>query len=160
MLRECQEHGYFRGDICPVCGDEGKFLMSDEELSRISKAMAGSLRHFPEKFELQMDEQGFVSIQDFIFAMKKSHPRYRWLRPHHIIALIETDEKGRYQISNDKMRATYGHTLELNLQHPPMTYPQSSSTQPLQKKRKLSWKPVSNLPTARWYIFPKPMRML
>ncbi|WP_400259838.1 RNA 2'-phosphotransferase [Candidatus Methanomassiliicoccus intestinalis] len=118
MLRECPEHGYFRGEICPVCGDEGKFLMSDEELSRISKAMAGSLRHFPEKFELQMDEQGFVSIQDFIFAMKKSHPRYRWLRPHHIIALIETDEKGRYQISNDKMRATYGHTLELNLQHP------------------------------------------
>ena len=118
MLRECPEHGYFRGDFCQVCGEEGKYLMNDEELSRISKAMAGSLRHFPEKFGLEMDEQGFVSIRDFVDAMKKSHPRYRWLRPHHIVALIETDEKGRYQIVNGNMRATYGHTIDLDLKHP------------------------------------------
>lgn len=98
--------------------------MNDDELSRISKAMAGSLRHFPEKFGLEMDEQGFVYIRDFIDAMKKSHPRYRWLRLHHIVALIETDEKGRYQISNGKMRATYGHTIELDLKHPTDNIPE------------------------------------
>ena len=118
MLRECPEHGCFRGDLCSLCGEEGKFLMNDDELSRISKAMAGSLRHFPEKFGLDMDEQGFVSIPGFIAAMKKSHPRYKWLRPHHILAIINTDEKGRYQVCGDNMRATYGHTLELDLKHP------------------------------------------
>jgi putative RNA 2'-phosphotransferase len=92
--------------------------MSDEELERIGRTMAGALRHFPEKFGLDMDEQGFVPMRDFISALKKYNPRYHWLRPHHIIALIETDPKGRYQISNDLIRATYGHSIELDLRLP------------------------------------------
>lgn len=124
MLRECPEHGYFRGDICPLCGEEGRFLMNDDELSRISKAMAGALRHFPEKFGLIMDEQGFVSIREFITAMKKNNSRFKWLKPHHIQAIIETDEKGRYQTYNDKMRATYGHTIDLDLRHPSDSIPE------------------------------------
>ena len=123
MLRECGEHGYFRGETCPICGEPGKFLMSEEELSRIGRTMAGALRHFPEKFDLKMDDQGFVYMRDFISAIKRYNPRYHWLRPHHIVALIETDPKGRYQISNDLMRATYGHSLELDLKLPTENIP-------------------------------------
>jgi len=118
MLRECPTHGYFRGEICPVCGEPGKFLMSEQELERIGRTMAGALRHFPDKFGLTMDEQGFVPIREFIFALKKANPRYHWLRPHHIIALVETDPKGRYQSSTDSIRATYGHSIELDLRLP------------------------------------------
>jgi putative RNA 2'-phosphotransferase len=118
MLRECQEHGYFRGDLCPICGDAGRFLMNDQELEQIGRTMAGALRHFPEKFGLEMDEQGFVSMRDFIAALKRQRERYHWLRPHHIIAIIETDPKGRYQVSNDMIRATYGHSIPLNLNLP------------------------------------------
>ncbi len=124
MLRECVDHGYFRGEKCPVCGEAGKFLMSEEELGRIGRTMAGALRHFPEKFDLEMDEQGFVYMRDFISAIKRYNPRYHWLRPHHIIALIETDPKGRYQVSNDLIRATYGHTLELDLRLPTDNIPE------------------------------------
>ncbi|NLI73500.1 MAG: RNA 2'-phosphotransferase [Euryarchaeota archaeon] len=92
--------------------------MSDQELERIGRTMAGALRHFPEKFDLHMDEQGFVPMREFIFAVKKNNPRYHWLRPHHIIALIETDPKGRYQSSTDLIRATYGHTIDLDLRLP------------------------------------------
>jgi putative RNA 2'-phosphotransferase len=125
MLRECTEHGYFRGERCPVCGEEGRFLMSDEELERIGRTMAGALRHFPEKFDLNMDDQGFVSLRDFINSVKRHNPRYHWLRPHHIIALIETDPKGRYQVSNDLIRATYGHSLNLDLRLPTDNIPGS-----------------------------------
>lgn len=125
MLRECTEHGYFRGERCPVCGEEGRFLMSDEELERIGRTMAGALRHFPDKFSLRMDEQGFVPLRDFIAAVKKYNPRYHWLRPHHIIALIETDPKGRYQVSNDLIRATYGHSLNLDLRLPTDNIPRA-----------------------------------
>ncbi len=118
MLRECPTHGYFRGDYCPVCGEPGKFLMNDQELERIGRIMAGALRHFPEKFDLQMDEQGFVPMRDFIYSLKKYNQRYHWIRPHHIIALIETDPKGRYQCSNDLIRATYGHSIDLDLRLP------------------------------------------
>lgn len=101
-----------------MCGELGKFLMSDQELERIGRTMAGALRHFPEKFGLHMDEQGFVPMREFIYAVKKNNPRYHWLRPHHIIALIETDPKGRYQSSTDLIRATYGHTIDLDLRLP------------------------------------------
>jgi len=125
MLRECGEHGYFRGDVCPVCGEEGKFLMNEQELEQIGRTMAGVLRHFPEKFGLEMDDQGFINLRDFVNALKNQSKRYHWLRPHHIIAIIETDPKGRYQISNDMIRATYGHSIELNLRLPTENIPDS-----------------------------------
>jgi len=118
MLRECQEHGYFRGDTCPLCGDAGRFLMNDQELEQIGRTMAGALRHFPEKFELTMDSQGFVPMRDFVNALKKQRERWHWVRPHHVIAIIETDPKGRYQVSNDLIRATYGHSISLELNLP------------------------------------------
>jgi putative RNA 2'-phosphotransferase len=125
MLRECSEHGYFRGEVCPVCGEEGKFLMNEQELEQIGRTMAGVLRHFPEKFGLEMDDQGFINLRDFVNALKDQSKRYHWLRPHHIIAIIETDPKGRYQISNDMIRATYGHSIVLNLRLPTENIPDS-----------------------------------
>ncbi|MCG7841260.1 MAG: RNA 2'-phosphotransferase, partial [Methanomassiliicoccales archaeon] len=118
MLRECGEHGYYRGENCPICGEPGKFLMSEQELEQLGRTLAGVLRHFPERFGLDMDEQGFVNLRDFISVMRDSNRRYHWLRPHHVVAIIETDPKGRYQISNDLMRATYGHSLDLDLKLP------------------------------------------
>ena len=50
MLGECAEHGYFRGDGCPICGRKGKFLMSDRELDSLGRIIAGVLRHFPDKW--------------------------------------------------------------------------------------------------------------
>lgn len=125
MLRECGEHGYYRGEICPICGEPGKFLMNEQELEQLGRTLAGVLRHFPERFGLDMDDQGFVNIRDFINALRDNNRRYHWLRPHHVIAIIETDPKGRYQISNDLMRATYGHSLELELKLPTENIPAS-----------------------------------
>ena len=92
--------------------------MNDQELEQIGRTMAGALRHFPEKFELTMDSQGFVPMRDFVNALKKQRDRWHWVRPHHVIAIIETDPKGRYQVSNDLIRATYGHSIPLELNLP------------------------------------------
>ncbi|MCL2031786.1 MAG: RNA 2'-phosphotransferase [Methanomassiliicoccaceae archaeon] len=116
MMRECEDHGYFRDEYCPICGEEGKFLMSDFEVEKLGRTMAGILRHG--KFELEMDEQGFVDMRDVVAVMKANNPKMRWLRTHHIEAMVETDPKGRYQISGADVRATYGHTIELSLRLP------------------------------------------
>ena len=115
MLRECREHGYFRAEVCPVCGQEERFLMNDEELDRLSRTMAGVLRHFPERFDLQMDRQGFVDLRAFVNAIQRKQRRYHWLRPHHIVAIIETDNKGRYEHRDGMIRATYAHSFEVEL---------------------------------------------
>lgn len=116
MMRECEVHGYHRDDTCPICGEQGKFMMNDFEMEKLGRTMAGILRHG--RFDLNMDEQGFVDLREMVSAIQDSNRRMHWLRPHHIIALIETDPKGRYQISGDMVRATYGHTIELDLNLP------------------------------------------
>ncbi|MDR2866063.1 MAG: RNA 2'-phosphotransferase [Methanomassiliicoccaceae archaeon] len=116
MMKECEAHGYYRDDICPVCGEPGKFLMNDSEVERLGRTIAGILRHG--KFSLKMDDQGFVSMREIIYTVKENNNRMHWLRPHHIIALVETDPKGRYQTSGDMVRATYGHSIPLELDLP------------------------------------------
>jgi putative RNA 2'-phosphotransferase len=116
MIRDCETHGYFRDERCPICGEEGKFLMSPYEVERLGRIMAGILRHG--RFEPDMDDQGFVGIREIIDEVRERNPRMKWLRPHHIEALVETDPKGRYQISSGDVRATYGHTIVLDLRHP------------------------------------------
>ena len=118
MLRECREHGYFRGDECPICGEEGKFLSSNEEIDHLGRLLAGILRHFPERFALRMDDHGWVDMREFIQAIQMRRRDLHWLRPHHIHALIETDPKGRYQYKNGSIRATYGHSFHVDLELP------------------------------------------
>lgn len=118
MLRECENHGYFRDETCPICGEPGKFLMNDTELEKLGRTLAGILRHFPERFDLNMDDQGFIDLRELVNAIRNSNSRMHWLRPHHIVALVETDSKGRYQIFHDAVRATYGHSIPLELRLP------------------------------------------
>ena len=115
MLRECRDHGYFRAEYCPVCGEEGRFLMNTEELDRLSRTLAGVLRHFPERFDLEVDRYGFVDLRAFVHAIQAKQRRYHWLRPHHILAIIETDNKGRYEFKDGKIRATYAHSFDVDL---------------------------------------------
>jgi len=92
--------------------------MNERELSWFGRTLTGILRHFPEKFGLTMDEHGWVDINEIIENVKSRNPRSRWLKPEHIIAIVKTDDKGRYQIKLGKVRATYGHSIEVNLDLP------------------------------------------
>ncbi|MGA1821478.1 MAG: RNA 2'-phosphotransferase [Thermoplasmatota archaeon] len=99
--------------------------MSDYELESLGRIMAGILRHFPERFHLEMDEEGFVDIYRMVSAIKRKRgDRMRWLRPTHIIGLVETDKKGRYQVENNHVRATYGHSIELSMSLPTDNIPE------------------------------------
>jgi len=115
MLAECSEHGYYRNESCPVCKKKGKFLMNDRELNALSRIVAGALRHFPEKLGLTMDGRGWVDISFLIDALGTSRSGFDWLRVHHIEALVATDLRGRYQIDGGMIRATYGHSIDVNL---------------------------------------------
>jgi len=115
MLSECDEHGYYRQENCPICEKKGRFLMNDGELNSLSRILAGALRHFPEKMGLMMDGKGWVDIEELIHSIGTSRSGFKWLRKKHIEALVETDPRGRYQIDGGMIRATYGHTIDVVL---------------------------------------------
>ena len=118
LIKKCKAHGYFRAENCPVCNDAGKFLMNDEEVDQLGRIMAGVLRHFPERFSLSMDSHGWIDIRSIVEAVRARRNQFHWLRPHHVRALASTDPKGRYQLDVDKVRATYGHSLDVELDLP------------------------------------------
>jgi len=120
MLGKCDEHGYFRGETCPVCKKEGKFLMSDRELDSLGRIMAGVLRHFPEKLGVMIDGHGWIDISEFVEAVGGARTGFHWLREHHVEAIALTDPKGRYQIDGGMIRATYGHTIDIRLDDLPL----------------------------------------
>jgi len=123
MLKECRSHGFFRDEFCPMCGSEAKFLLNDQEVEMLGRTMAGVLRHFPERYDLQMDKNGWIDLRDFITALQGRNRRLRFLKPHHVVGLIETDPKGRYQFRDGRIRATYGHTLDVELDLPTESIP-------------------------------------
>jgi putative RNA 2'-phosphotransferase len=120
MLYECEEHGYYRGETCPVCDEKGKFLMNDRELNSLSRIIAGALRHFPDKLQLPMDGHGWVEIIQLIQAIGTGRSGFNWLRLHHIQALVATDPRSRYQIDGGMIRAKYGHSIDVNLDDLPL----------------------------------------
>jgi len=99
--------------------------MNERELGWFGRTLTGILRHFPDKFGLDMDDNGWVDIAEIIENVKSKNPRSQWLRPEHVIAIVKTDEKGRYQIKMGKVRATYGHSLEVNLDLPTVDIPET-----------------------------------
>jgi putative RNA 2'-phosphotransferase len=125
LLRECRTHGYFRQSECPDCGDKGKFLMNDDEIDRLGRIMAGILRHFPDRFSLRMEPNGWINMLDMIDAIRAKRTQFHWLRAHHLRAIVETDEKGRYEINGELIRATYGHSLDVDLDLPTDDIPET-----------------------------------
>src|SRR2546430_1617783 len=93
MLKECRSHGYFREEFCPHCGDEGKFLLNDEEVEILGRTMAGVLRHFPERYGLEMDAHGWVDLRDFLTAAQMRDSPIRVSPAHHGVVAIGARSK-------------------------------------------------------------------
>jgi putative RNA 2'-phosphotransferase len=123
MLKECPQHGYFRAEACPVCQQPGRFLMNDRELDHLGRVMTGVLRHFPDKYGLTVDPQGWIELPKLVQAISSHHRGYHWLRVHHLVGIAESDAKGRYEVRDERVRATYGHTVEVELDLPTENIP-------------------------------------
>jgi len=111
MIRECPNHGYFRGEVCK-CGDTGRYVMNTERTERMGRFISGALRHFPDDLGLAMNQNGWVNIEVLLDVMKS---RYPWASAQNLGALVESDKKSRYQISDNNIRARYGHSINVDL---------------------------------------------
>ncbi|MCQ4153001.1 MAG: RNA 2'-phosphotransferase [Archaeoglobales archaeon] len=114
-IRFCPSHGFYRGETC-ACGVKGEIVVSKEKVERLGKFVSGVLRHFPQKFGLEIDENGWVSFEDLARLVSR---KYRWANRWVLKALIYSDEKKRYEIRGDRIRARYGHSIDVKLNDMP-----------------------------------------
>jgi putative RNA 2'-phosphotransferase len=83
------------------------------------------LRHAPEKFNVEMDINGWVNSRELSESIQGQRKHFHWLRGWHFEAIANADEKGRYQVEGEMIRATYGHSIELELDLPTDDIPEA-----------------------------------
>lgn len=81
--------------------------MRDEELSR---EISYALRHAPWEYELEMDEEGWVPVEQLLDAL---HRAEKWsnISEKDLKDMIERSEKKRHELADGKIRAFYGHSI-------------------------------------------------
>ena len=114
MIRRCPQHGFFRGEHCD-CGSAGQLLLDETKTEQLGRLVAGCLRHFPGDLGLVMDGQGWVDLTSLGQVVASRH---RWAGKELVIALVQSDSKQRYEIAGDRVRARYGHSVDVELDHP------------------------------------------
>ncbi|AEA46800.1 RNA 2'-phosphotransferase [Archaeoglobus veneficus] len=115
-IRICPTHGFYRGESCK-CGYKGELILDKERVEKLGRLVSGILRHFPDKFRLEMDEDGWV---DFDALARVVSRKYRWANQWLIKAMIYSDEKKRYELKDNRIRARYGHSVRVKLSdYPP-----------------------------------------
>ena len=77
---------------------------------RISRFLSGLLRHFPHKFGIEVDENGWAKIEEVEKVLKKRYGVGEEL----IRKIVMQDEKGRFELAEGKIRARYGHSIPVN----------------------------------------------
>lgn len=84
----------------------------------LSKELAYALRHAPQKYGLKPDREGFVSADDLLRALNKSGKYDRQVVLDDLLRISSEDEKQRYEIRNGMIRAQYGHSFAVRIDHP------------------------------------------
>lgn len=78
----------------------------------ISKFLSCILRHRPQKFGLIPDKYGFVDFNKVIAVLKDKFPQ---VRGESFKYIIKNDLKERFELKRTKIRARYGHSINIEL---------------------------------------------
>lgn len=93
-------------------------------LIRLSRALAHALRHAPQRYDLDVDEEGWASIDDLINALKRERA-WKNIKRNDLEDMIAKSSKVRYEIRGDRIRALHGppspDTSVQKPERPPLT---------------------------------------
>nr|WP_241826903.1 RNA 2'-phosphotransferase [Streptomyces graminilatus] len=94
--------------------------MDDRRTVKVSKYLSKHLRHQPGRIGLALDEAGWVEI-DILIAAATAHG-FRFTRDEldHVVA---ANDKKRFAVDGTRIRASQGHSVEVDLGLPPATPP-------------------------------------
>ncbi|MEU2267293.1 RNA 2'-phosphotransferase [Streptomyces olindensis] len=94
--------------------------MDERRTVKVSKYLSKHLRHQPERIGLALDEGGWVEIDALIAAAASHGFRFTHAELDHVVA---TNDKRRFAVEDTRIRASQGHSVEVDLGLPPATPP-------------------------------------
>lgn len=115
---------------------------------KLSKFLALILRHRPERFALEMDEEGWASFSE-VMEIVKGLPNFRWANRADVLRVVEGeggDDKRRFEVQGNRIRARYGHSFAQPILYepcvpPPLLY-HGTSPNALESIRREGLKPM------------------
>ncbi|MDO5539027.1 MAG: RNA 2'-phosphotransferase [Eubacteriales bacterium] len=85
-----------------------------DKLTELSKEISYALRHAPWEYELEMDEEGWVPVEQLLDALHKDE-KWKKVTESDLMKMIEKSEKKRHEILNGKIKAYYGHSIPMRI---------------------------------------------
>ena len=77
---------------------------------KLSKEVSYALRHAPWEYELELDENGWVDIEQLLMSLRENN-QWSSLKEEDLYNMIESSEKKRHEILLGRIRSLYGHSL-------------------------------------------------
>ena len=84
------------------------------KLEELSKEISYALRHAPWEYELEMNEEGWVPVEQLLDAL---HRTDKWsnICEADLHEMIEKSEKKRHELVGGKIRAFYGYSMPMKI---------------------------------------------
>lgn len=93
----------------------------DPDEYRLSKVMSLVLRHAPEKYMLELDDQGFVSLDRLAGALAE---RFPFATREYIETFVNGNGARRFIVEDGRVAARYGHSIPVTIDSPPVDPPE------------------------------------
>ncbi|MCP9206783.1 RNA 2'-phosphotransferase [Streptomyces cucumeris] len=94
--------------------------MNHQRSVRLSKYLSRHLRHAPERIGITLDAQGWVPVAELMAAA--AHHGFPFSRAE-LDAVVAANDKQRFTIEGDRIRANQGHSVPVDLALPPAVPP-------------------------------------
>ena len=94
--------------------------MNENSRTKASKFLSFVLRHRPDSIGIQLDEHGWVQIDELLQQCRANGTA---LLRAELDEIVVTSPKQRFAIQGDRIRANQGHSVPVDLAHPPADPP-------------------------------------
>lgn len=83
--------------------------------TKLSKEVSYALRHAPWEYELELDKNGWVPIDQLLQALRQS-AEWKHVESDDLKNMIEKSKKKRHEIKGNSIRALYGHSVPMKIE--------------------------------------------
>lgn len=97
--------------------------MTEKESIRISKFLSLVLRHQPEIIDIKLDENGWANVNELIQKSKASGVKLNLELLQYIVS-INSKKRFAFNDAGDKIRASQGHSVAIELDYQPQKPPE------------------------------------
>lgn len=81
---------------------------------QLSKEISYALRHAPWEYELELDDDGWVSVEQLLISLKENS-KWESVTIQDLEHMIQNSDKKRHELVDGKIRALYGHSISMKI---------------------------------------------